>query len=219
MDDCFHAGIARARIGDMIHVYPIVRIDRYWEVEPHPGIFDRVLHNIYEFSFRVVHVFPHEEYSGCFHYLIETAQGMVMYHNNPGRRQYESYVKAGREYRGYGRLFACCDSFSEGSTVGRRVMDRIRATCKLESIQVNRLLVDYLDNYCPWEEEEAYTPEDALRRLCYFEGLDAFKESTEQYRVSERNATMEEREEYRYALLWGVRMMPDPPNREKETQG
>ncbi len=208
-----HKEEPQAPRGGLVDLYPVVQTDGYGEAQRCRRLFHHIIGNIYEFTFRPVYAFPSRKSANHLNYLLETPIGLVM-----SADRYVERFTIGRDYRGYGRWSNCDSSFGL-SPSDREAMARIRVAGRLEAVAVDPILVDYLDNHCPREGGKVHMPEDALRRLGYFENLDAFKKNVRKYAIDGWDVLPEDRERYWYALVWGVRIVPNHPSRDRSIEG
>lgn len=139
-------------IGDAISFYPCVNIDKYSVSDTDQRFLNHILHDIYEFTFKVISRYEHDyetndvnQNRDLNHYLIELSPGFNVFHFNWTQKTGD-YLKTGTLYRGFGRLSTCENPAIYNPKIDPEAMKQILCKGKLEKLQINGLWLDYAIN-------------------------------------------------------------------------
>lgn len=164
------------KVGDELEFIPSMTIDHFRESVTMEYTLTHLVHNVYEFNFRVAKRFYNDQNDNCFHYVIEIKPGLRLFHFN-WDKDYREYLKVGKWYWGYGRITSCGDPSMENPFVDPLDIKHITNKGTIERILVVHNNRSYFENRCPWIPGEVYTGECPLEKLGYPQDYNRFKDS------------------------------------------
>jgi len=171
-------------VGDFVQFYPQIIIDYYnLSIQEGPYL-QHIIYDIYKFSFLPIAKYFNNEYKSiyknCYHYLIEIFPDFKLFCFN-WTKPYQSYLKVGQWYEGYGQLSNCGNAAEYNEYISSLMMDRILKTGKLTGIYENLFGRDF-KKIKPFRYENICCYEDIHDSLGYFKNLDAFNINVSKYK-------------------------------------
>jgi len=168
------------KVGNSIYFTPSVEFDYFEKINDKKYSFNHIIHNVYEFEFRVTKMFPNNIHGNRFHYFVEVMLGFTLFHFN-WTKEHGKDLETGKWYRGFGRVSGAGDPSKENPHIDRIAMKEIMKKGIIERILVVHNSRDYIEKMFSLFPDKVHTGESGLESLGYPEDFNRFKENLRGY--------------------------------------